>query len=216
MAYIDIVSVTTSSIRVILRGLDAEYSKSDRVCTWYLDGVRKGTTTLEAKVSSGGAYTFGKLSPGTEYLIAVEITAPSWDYTVNLDVSVETEAISVEPWSWSHSNGSASDAQTKKAYSAVSNNGYLESFSYLVWNDMVDKVKEILDANGYLWNALYASYSATKMTSNDKSLTAKRFNSLRYNIGSWYPTGIEDVYQEDFVYGSYFIRLTDCMNEWIG
>lgn len=216
MAYIGVTSTTTSSIKVKLYGLDTNYAKSDRVCTWYLDGKKKGTSTLGANVSSGGAFTFSGLDSGTEYDIFVEITAPGWTIVVELETTAETDAVSVEPWSWSSSNGSASASQTKKAYSAVSNKGSLGDFSYLVWNDMVDKVQEILDANGDTWNTKYASYSATKMSSGDKTLTAKRFNSLRYNIGLRYSTGITEVSRGDRVYGSYFITLANCINGWIG
>lgn len=216
MAYIGTVSTSTSSIRVRLYGLDTTYAGSDRVCTWYLDGARKGTSKLGAKVSSGGDYTFSSLSPGTSYDISVSITAPGWTITVELDTTAETDEVSVEPWSWTRSNGSASASQTRAAYSAVTNNGSLSKFSYLVWNDLVDKVKEVLDANGYSWRTNYATYSETKMSSSSKVLTAKRFNSLRYNIGYHYSTGISEVSRGDIVYGWYFTTLANCLNNWIG
>lgn len=215
MAYIGVTDTTESSITVKLFGLDTNYASSDRVCTWFLDGSKKGTSTLSANVSSGGTFTFKGLNAGTAYDISVSITAPGWGYTVDLEETAETDAISIAPWSWSNSNGSASASQTKAAYSAIKNQGNLSDFSYLVWNDMVDKVKEILRAKGFYWNELYASYNDTRMTSGDRELTAKRFNSLRYNIGSRYPTGINTVYSGDTIYGWYFTTLTDCMNNWI-
>lgn len=215
MAYIGITSTTESSITAKLFGLDTNYASSDRVCTWYLNGNRKGTSTLGANVSSGGAYTFKGLNAGTSYDISVSITAPGWTITVELDTSAETDAASIDPWSWSASNGSASASQTKAAYSAIRNKGSLSDFSYLVWNDMVDKVKEILDATGDIWNSRFASYSATRMSSSDKKLTATRFNSLRYNIGLRYSTGIDTVYSGDIVYGWYFTTLANCINNWI-
>ena len=199
MAYIGTVSTTMSSIKVKLYGLDTNYAGSDRVCTWYLNGRRNGTSTLGAKVSSGGTYTFTGLSPGTEYEIDVSITAPGWTITVELSTTESTDAVSVEPWSWSGSNGSASASQTRRAYSAICNNGSLGNFSYLVWNDMVDKVQEILDANGESWLTRYASYYGTRMSASDKTLTAKRFNSLRYNIGYRVSTGIQEVSRGDTV-----------------
>lgn len=215
MAYISVVSTTETSIRVQMAGLQTEYQKSDRVCSWYLDGSYKGRTTLSGGISSGGTYTFSGLKSGTGYEISVSITAPGWDYTVDLDTYAETDEPSVDPWDWYSSNGSASASQTQAAYNAVRNKGKLSSFSYLVWNDMVDKVYEILQANGDSWNNNFASYSATKMSSGDKKLTATRFNSLRYNIGIHYSTGINTVYRGDVVYGWYFITLADCMNAMI-
>lgn len=216
MAYISVTSVTKNSISVRMGGLDTSYGSADRVCTWYLDGSRKGTSTLGAKVSSGGAFTFRNLSAGTSYDISVAITAPGWTNTVRLSTSATTEENSVDPWSWNKSNGNASAAQTQAAYNAVRNKGSLSSFSYLVWNDMVDKVAEILDANGDSWNSRFASYSATKMSGGDKTLTAVRFNSLRYNIGLHYSTGIDTVARGNTVYGWYFTHLADCINNWIG
>lgn len=216
MAYIGVISSTTSSVKVRIYGLDTAYASADRVCTWYLEGTRKGTSTLGAKISSGGDYTFTKLDPGTSYDISVSITAPGWTITVEIDGTIETEGVSVEPWSWNASNGNASASQTRSAYNAVQNEGALSNFSYLVWNDMVDKVKEIQSAKGVSWRENYASYSSTRMSSSDKALTARRFNSLRFNIGYYYSTGIEEVSKGDTVYGWYFTTLADCINSWIG
>lgn len=215
MAYISVLSITENSIRVQMSGLDTSYGGSDRVCTWYLNGGRKGTSRLGSKISSGGAFTFSGLKAGTTYDISVSITAPGWTKVVELNTTAETDSSSIEPWSWSKSNGSASISQTSAAYSAIRNKGGLSSFSYLVWNDMVDKVKEILDAKGMTWNNTFMSYAATRMSSGDKSLTATRFNSLRYNIGLHYSTGINTVNRGDTVYGWYFITLANCINNMI-
>lgn len=64
MAYIGVVSSTESSVKVRLYGLSVEYAGNDRVCTWYLNGKRRGTSKLGAKVASGGDYTFTNLSAG--------------------------------------------------------------------------------------------------------------------------------------------------------
>ena len=215
MAYIAILSTTETSIRVQIRGLDTTYERSDRVCTWYLNGRRNGTSTLGGKVSSGGTYTFSGLKAGTTYDISVSITAPGWTKVVELDTTAETDSPSIEPWSWSRSNGEASASQTSAAYSAIRSNGKLSSFSYLVWNDMVNKVKEIVDAKGWGWSNNFSSYSSTLMSSRDKVLTATRFNSLRFNIGLHYSTGINTVSRGDTVYGWYFTTLANCLNNMI-
>lgn len=80
---------------------------------------------------------------------------------------------------------------------------------------MVDKTKEALDACGENWDSTYATYANTKMSSSDKVLTAKKFNSLRYNIGSHKATGITDKSKDEYVYGEYFTILTDKLNAWI-
>ena len=214
MAYID-TSVTSNSIYAMLKGLDSSSSYNDRTCTWYLNGVRKGKTTLSAKVSSGGGITFSGLLSGTTYYINVIIDSPHMSSSVELETQATTDRPSIMPWSWYSSNGSASSYQTEKAFNAINNKGSLSDFSYLVWNDLVDKVKEVQEAKGLSWNSKFASYLATRMSSSDRKLTATRFNSFRFNIGTYYSTGINDVSTGDIVYGSYFNILANCINYWI-
>lgn len=214
-AYIYTVSSASSSVTVALAGLDTSYAQSNRTCSWYLNGTYKGQSTLGAYISSGGNFTYTGLSSGTTYSIYVVISAPNWANSTTLYGSITTTALSISLWSWTSSNGSATAAQTQAAYNAVTNKGSLSSFSYLVWNDMVDKIYTYRTAKSNGWANNYATYSATLMTSSDKVLTAVRFNSFRYNIGSLYSTGITDVSKGDIIYGSYFITLTDCLNSLI-
>ncbi len=118
-------------------------------------------------------------------------------------------------WSWTASNGSATDTQTQNAYAAVTNKTAVTNFSYLVWNDMVDKVKAVLDSTGESWSTNFATYAETRMSSSDKAITAKRFNSLRFNIGSHSSTGITDRAKGDYIYGWYFTTLASSLNSWI-
>ena len=217
MAYISVVSKTESSIRVQMRGLDISYAGSDRVCTWYLNGSRKGTSNLGGKISAGGTFTFSGLKAGTSYTISVSITAPGWTKSVNLDTTAETESKSVAPWSWSQSNGNASAAQTQKAYSAITSKGSTGDFSYLVWNDLVDKVNELVVASSGGWNSDYANLSATKMNSSIKEMTATRFNSLRHNMAKYrtFSSWIPIVSRGDTVYGSYFVNIVNEINSWV-
>jgi hypothetical protein len=134
---------------------------------------------------------------------------------VTLYINPPKTSGSISKWSWSMSNGSATDYQTWRAYQAVVNKTAVKLFAHLVWNDLCDKVKEIVDMTGDGWDSTYATFSNTKMTDSDKTLTATKFNSLRYNIGSRYSTGISEVDTNDAVLGSYFITLALCINEWI-
>ena len=171
------------------------------------------TTVVNQDYSvSGSSFskTYKNLSPNTRYAINVRVDG-SW-----LDADeFTTDKPAISKWSWSSSNGTASAAQTKAAYDALINRGPLSDFSYRVWNDMCGKVIEIENALGQTWSTKYAQYADTKMTTSDKSLTAKRFNSLRYNIGRSYSTGINEVASGDTVYAWYFTTLARCMNEWI-
>lgn len=122
------------------------------------------------------------------------------------------------PWSWNSSNGDASAEQTQAAHTAVTSQGLTTDFSYLVWNDMCAKVKEVREAAGVgSWDGggKGYTYASTLMSSDDPYMTAVRFNSLKYNIGSQYSTGIEDVSSGDIIYGSYFTSLMATLNNWI-
>lgn len=118
-------------------------------------------------------------------------------------------------WSWYASNGYATASQITAAYNAITNKGAVSNFSYLVWNDLVNKVNETVESDGSSWNSRYTTYNGTLMNSSNKTLTAQMFNSLRYNIGLHVSTGISEVSRGDPVYGHYFITLTDCLNQWI-
>lgn len=154
------------------------------------------------------------VTAGTTYYIWLRntTTLDTGPTTLHIDVPKSDK---ITKWSWQASNGTATASITSTAYNAVVNKTAVTNFSYLVWNDLVDKVKEVLDYIGDTWSANYATYSNTKMTSSDKTLTASRFNSLRFNIGKHYSTGINDVAPNDDVLGRYFTTLTTCLNAWI-
>lgn len=214
MAYINLLSTSETSIRVNVAGLQEAYASNDRVCDWYLDGQYKDSTTLGAGASSGGAITFRGLSPGTWYSIEVIISGNGWTNPALSEYFMTNERRIAE-WSWFASNGSASAQQTGEAFDAVKFGYETTNFFYLVWNDLVDKVNEVIIAAGGTWSDMYATLSETKMSFADRNLTAKRFNALRQNIGSRYSTGIQEVSPGDTVFGQYFITLTDKLNEWI-
>lgn len=130
--------------------------------------------------------------------------------------------MAIASWDWTKSNGSATAAQTQTAYTALTSNGKLSDFSYLVWNDLINKVKECVDGAGVSWGektgvdgAAGASYSAALMTATDKTLTAARFNAFRGNVGARVSTGVQPVSSGDPVVGSSFIAVINSLNTWI-
>lgn len=215
-AQIMILSATSTSVTVKIVGLQSTYPNADRYCYWYLNGVYNGTFVLGAYITESQAYTFVGLTPSTTYNIYVEIDTINWTTPVVLYGAITTVAAAVKKWSWIESNGNATALQTQIAYGAITNKGAVSDFSYLVWNDLVDKVLEARRSRGWDWNNNYADYGSTKMSYYDKTLTAARFNAVRYNIGSMYSTGIQEVYTNDTVYGSYFITLVNSLNNAIG
>lgn len=189
--------------------------------------------TRTAYNTTEGVMTFDAVSDGTYYIRLrsmftingqnlVCVNSSGGEYTYTLSITVSTKP---EPWSWTSSNGSASTTQTKNAYTAITTKGYTTSFSYLVWNDFVDKVQEFLEydgiANSTIGSSKYGYSSSTtytnllknaKMTSSDKEITAKRFNIVRYCIHSMNSTGLSDVSVDSIIYGSYFTTLATKLN----
>lgn len=208
---------TTDSISARLVGINTDYPNNKVRVTFYVAGSRVSSFTFAGVPSSGTTKWMTKtgLKPGTRYSVSIEAEDLVTGWSNSWSDRVTTDKILVSAWSWSSSNGTASASQTKAAYTALTNNGSTSDFSYLVWNDMCSKVIEIENAAGLTWSTKYASYADTKMSSSDKVLTATRFNSLRYNIGRSYSTGINEVASGDTVYAWYFTTLARCMNEWI-
>lgn len=143
--------------------------------------------------------------------------------------------MTITPWRWETSNGSATVAQTHAAYAALVSNGNTSLFHRNVWNDLVNKVNEVLSAMNLAWVNTYGSVNTTKMTQLYETLTATRFNALRYNTryNSWSwarDTGsVGYVGRVDFrgvgsvgetaadtVYGRYFLELAERLNVVIG
>lgn len=208
---------TTDSISARLVGINTDYPNNKVRVTFYVAGSQVSSFTFAGVPSSGTTKWMTKtgLKPGTRYSVSIEAEDLVTGWSNSWSDRVTTDKILVSAWSWSSSNGTASASQTKAAYTALTNNGSTSDFSHLVWNDMCSKVIEIENAAGLTWSTKYASYADTKMSSSDKVLTATRFNSLRYNIGRSYSTGINEVASGDTVYAWYFTTLARCMNEWI-
>ena len=210
-----------------------EHDTATATKNYYLAGTYGGSETEDGlwcgeswtpsawqpNVPSG--YELDKILYGTTDVTTGAITIPTGDgatFTVNYYY-----VRGVAAWDWQISNGSATPLQTRAAYTAVTTNGAVSDFSYLVWNDMCDKVQEVLDVLEEAWvtkdnntGETLLSLDDTKMTSSDKTLTAKRYNSLRLNVGSHYSTGINPVSTNDKVIGqTHFINLMSKVNEWI-
>lgn len=159
---------------------------------------------------------------GTTYYLWVRALSPTKALETTIYVELEPPKPAISKWSWSASNGSANASQTYAAYSALVNKEDTRNFSHIVWNDMVDKVWEIIQATTNWWDSGYASKDNTKMQSEPYELTATMFNSLRNNIelvgvdiSLGYKTGISKVSPDDKVYGYYLTYLTTYMNDCI-
>lgn len=126
--------------------------------------------------------------------------------------SFTTDAV-ITKWSWTSSNGSASADETARAYSVL--NGKIPvygNFSYKVWNDLVDKVSKMRNAKGYTWDSNGGTSQSGAKVSSGEVLTAKKFNSLKYNVGSVKGT-YKDVSSGEQIFGWHFTKITDVLNE---
>ena len=193
------------------------------------------------------SFTFpidGDLFPGGTYRIRVTAFVLTSDggetlravYYIDEEGNLETEAYitipeyyipEVEYWSWEISNGNASEEATRTAYYAIKNRGATTDFSFVVWNDMVEKVVDLgfaIDGDYFDWDKRFVNYAGTKMRNKYTTLTAERFNSLLYNIEllgerlevGAIPSDIPyPVEAGDVVLGEYFLTLTNYINDCI-
>lgn len=166
------------------------------------------------------------VTQGGVYYIWLSSAYGGGDTQATFNISYDEEVVTINKWSWSASNGSAPEDVTIASYNALKKGTDTTNFSHLVWNDMVDKVYEIIQATTKWWDENYASYYNTKMHSEPYELTAVMFNSLRNNIeliGNrsdvlGYKTGIGAVYAKDTdfpVRAEYFTALANYINDCI-
>ena len=224
MTYIHSVYSYTS-ITAHLASLDENYSYNDRSVSWYLNGVYKGYSRIPANVQASESITFSNLSPSTTYEIRAVVETSSSGKLGEFTATVTTLSIPTTPtpskWSWTNSNGTATAQQTQKAYTAITTKGYTTDFPYQVWNDMVDKVNEIIKYENGTWRTNYLTLEDTKMKYNDRDITAQRYNSLLNNI--WAYCGLADINQfskykvntGDDVLGKYFTDIATYINNGI-
>lgn len=203
-AYITIVSVGSDSVTFrisydsAMRYKRFLYKKGTSGTVKYLPS----STTWNSSTSSY-TETITGLEPNTTYYYNGIVSRSSTQsnansiniYESNTESFTTTSAPSISSWSWTSTNSTvnpahtheASLSQTTAARNACRDKTAVSNFSYKVWNDLVWKVSEARVAGGKSeWNNNYASRANTLMSSSDRTLTATRYNSLRYNIGSVY------------------------------
>lgn len=207
---ITLVSKSKTSVTINLKEIDY-------ATTYHIVYRLASNTTVIDRIDTTNTrnITISGLSPGTKYAINYQGVNSSGNNGYMSSPFEVTTLFDIQKWNWDISNGDASRSETQNAYYAVIRKDKTTNFSYKVWNDLVEKVAEVLEADNLEWNNRFASFYGTKMSALNKTLTASRFNSLRYNIGLHYSTGIDTVSKGDIVYGHYFTTLTNCINSWI-
>lgn len=172
--------------------------------------------TMSAGSTRSVHVTVTGLEPGTEYDIRSILCNTAGQIVADMAYGVTTlEDGEIAAWSWNASNGEATAEQTQKAYTAIKTHGPISDFSYLVWNDMVEKAKAAVYSRGDAWFSDYAIFAATLMQENDRAMTATRFNSLRWNLEHYIVTDTTEKSPGDPVLGNDFILLAEAINNTI-
>lgn len=216
------------SITVYVKGLDSGYSRSDRYIEFYdarSDYLGKTTVDAYASVSDTVTLTDSSWEADSNYIItgtayytdngvwkssplsAVYLTAiaPSSGGGTDPDPDEPTEK-RISRWYWD------TDIHAGLPVSEV---------RFTEWNSLIDKIKELLDTGHYdSWltkssEGAILSMKDSRIDSSNKTLTAAKFNSVRFNISSRFATGISKVSKGDPVLAEYFDTLERSINKWI-
>ena len=168
--------------------------------------------------------------PSSELNILVDVLQPGTHYAANVhsfggdaprgeaglqDFNTNAAKPKIDLWSWSASNGLATPAQTQRAYKTMMDELPAEGFSYQVWNDLVDKIYEVVSALNLNWSTTYTTYAGAKLNGPGQILTASKYNSARLNVGMRHSTGINPVTSATEFTWSYIFNLVQKLNEWI-
>lgn len=192
----------------------------------YVDLVLNGNRAynIRSNERGGGSSSFDEtitdLTPGTRYSWEAQLGYDDGTGTTWLEIydsgsfTTDEPAVQIDRWSWTRSNGSATNLQTQRAYDVLMGDITADNFAHEVWNDLVDKVAEMRSAKGYTWDragGTYPSASGCKLYAGDR-LTADAYNGVRYNIGSVESTGIYDQSPGDQITGYKIYHLTEVLN----
>lgn len=182
-----------------------------------------GSTYDILSPSTGGSSTFTQkvtgLAPATTYDWTAQLgyvvagAGIVWLPTYT-NGKLTTLAGAVTPWSWTASNGAATAAQTQTAHQILLGQRTADDLHHSVWNDLVDKVSAMRTAKGLGWDAGagYLPAAGCKVSAGE-ALSAAKYNSVRYNVGSVKGTGISDMAPGAEVKGYHVTKVVDVLNE---
>lgn len=173
---------------------------------------------VEISVEGGGAgpwyfQVYSTSEPVTNltkgYTYYFRVSSQGADFTSAWSSSIALNFPLLDQWYWNTTE-----------LNAFNNHGPLTDILYSRWNEFVDRIQDAITEDASTWwissgDGATLDYLSTKMSIGDKTMTAARFNSVRYNIGSRAATGITRKYIGDTIYGNYFITLQNSLNTWI-
>lgn len=191
---IDNVSKTSNSITIDVSATDSGSGQNGFM--FYLDNSLKG-----AEYGIAFTYTFDNLNKGQQYKVGVRAYDNVFNISSQVYQNITTESDSPNNWFW-----------TTDETNAFNNKGLITKLTWGRWNEFLDRVEDFVTYYNGKYGTSVPSVLSHKMTSGDRTLTATRFNGVRFSIGSMNSTGITDRVSGDLVLGSYFITLSQKLN----
>lgn len=246
--------VTTTNFEVVTNSETLKITLN-----WTVDRVEEGNTeyklNLYKRKDDGGStlidtWTAPCLISNTliisapehgTYYIYISYLTSEYNMGNNYKSDDFTIHVSGRPWVWDWS----ATSQRQKAYSVIEDRtamdvDEMDTFSYVVWDEFVDKVAEFMDYKGWLDmslpNDMYGFTTADtyrvmlegSKTGSNRALTVNMFNAVRYCIGSmntfnvsvtpnsikahYEAKGTWDMQPKEIVYGAYFLDLAEWLN----
>lgn len=190
---------------------------------WYPKGpngsVDYGVPSLDNDDPSEGTVEITLTSSDTDFEFCA-FAMKDWMLSQRSEIVQSASSLDVALWTWTNRNYSdgATKAQTTQFYNVLhGNSDPANGFSYKVWNDIVRKAEEVIEAKGRTWWKNNGLGPAKCKASANEAVSAKKYNEVRFNIGSIKSTKEEGkpstvVEAGDTIYGYHFQRLTDVMN----
>ena len=225
------------SITVYVKGLDSAYSRSDRYIEFYdAWGDYLGKTTVDAYASVSDTVTLTDSSWEADSNYIISGIAYYTDNGIWKSSSLGTVYLTaIAP-----SSGGGTDPEEPEPdpeeeldkfywinrYTDITSG---DDFSDIVtadkWNELVKLLSTLLDKTNEEWytednegNILYSSISKCRVDEGD-TVTVKIYNSIRFNIGSRYGTGINlttmPIAKGKTIYPQHFNGLQDAINNWV-
>lgn len=218
-AYFSDITETTADFSASFTGGDPNYNNYRYVKLTISGNTYQIRSDGMDGESSYFSYQLRGLTPGTDYDWTAQLgyldgSTLVWLGIYDSGTFTTLSAITVGPWSWTSSNGSATSAQTRTAYNVLMGTVTANQFHHNVWNDLVDKTNEVLEAYGLGWSTSggHLSRSQCYVSAGD-TLSSDIYNGVRYNINRMDNVGIPDQVQEDPITGYKIYHLTEVLND---
>lgn len=198
-------NITASSVRITANTM---YGLWDSITVYQY--ASNGTTLIATGTILNGGINyvdFTNLAAGTTYIFKAKSTK-STDQSVlldsNLSSGISVTALSyIRPSNW---------IWTTTELASLTNSGFVTIITYNRWNDFIYRVEEFVNYYNIKNGTTIPSVLSALTSSADKTLYAIDFNIINLSVNAMYSTNITVKNKGQNVLGSYFITLTECVN----